>query len=103
MKHVGAMIVLGVLGACSRQEPDTSSGSATSDSAGRAPDVVAETSTTPTSTAPAEDAAPTELAVQQAKEDATERAEEQATGARPSGDATSPPTQQPSESPKTMK
>ena len=103
MKHVGAMIVLGLLGACSRQEPDTSSGSVTADGVGRAPDPVAETAGTPTSTAPPEDAAPTELAVQQTKEDATERAEDEATGARPSGDATSPPTQQPSEPPKTMK
>jgi hypothetical protein len=100
MKYVGAMILLGLLGACSRQEPEMGNGAVTAGDDTRTPDTVAETST-----APVLDTAPTEVAVQRAQEDATvvaERTEEETTDDRSSRDAQTAP-QQPSESPKTMK
>lgn len=100
MKYLAAIVVLSVLsvlGACSRQAPDAGYGTGSVDS-GRTPDTVADSSREPP-----EDAAPTELAVQQAHEDAAELSEDDAANGPASGDATNPPSQQPSEQPQTMK
>jgi hypothetical protein len=95
MKHFGAMVLLVVLAACSREEPNTGDAAGTADTDERAPNSV-----TNPSTAPAIDAAPTEVAVQRAKEDATEIAQDAEQGAIGGNEESPPP---PADAPKTMK
>ena len=89
MKHAGAMILLALLGACSRQEADTGNAPGAANSGGSEPNPVAHPSSEPP-----EDVAPTELAVKRAEDDAKEE--------RPADGAESPAPQQPSEAPKSM-
>ena len=101
MKHIAALVLLSVLAACSRQEPDTVDGVGAGNSVGTTDaDARAPNSVTYPSTAPAIDAAPTEVAVQRAQEDATDVAQDTEQGTTNGSEKSPPP---PSDSPKQMK